>query len=330
LLVRARYIWSRSTVAQRRGYFLAGVGLGTGHALDAMASDANILLVTANEAVLNEDQETAIKCITALAERVSEVAPFKPDALPGNWKEILRAWLLGLPLANLVTGNEDECLQFVEGALVYRLPWAMESIRVRGIANGDVVGVFGMPLEAFPLGLAVSAVETGTLNRPAAILIQSGFSSRLAAIKAVADSHATFKDSTDFRIWLASDTVRVLESQGNWPTPETSALWRSFSQSCKPQSSSVWKEQHFWAPVVWGPEVTPLAKLPVRVVAESGTGVAKMLSAGSEHLGAIAAPVNPNRKGLLRATVMDDPGRVLLSYLGPDDLWQSAAQAGVM
>jgi hypothetical protein len=79
-----------------------------------------------------------------------------------------------------------------------------------------------------------------------------------------------------------------------------------------------------------GPEVTPLAKLPVRVVAESGTGVAKMLSAGSEHLGAIAAPVNPNRKGLLRATVMDDPGRVLLSYLGPDDLWQSAAQAGVM
>jgi hypothetical protein len=28
----------------------------------------------------------------------------------------------------------------------------------------------------------------------------------------------------------------------------------------------------------------------------------------STHLGAIAAPVNPNRKGLLRATVMDDPG----------------------
>ena len=36
--------------ARRRGYFLAGVGLKTGHALDAIAPDANHLLIQANAA----------------------------------------------------------------------------------------------------------------------------------------------------------------------------------------------------------------------------------------------------------------------------------------
>src|SRR6185436_19672107 len=41
LVARARYVWSRTSAAQRRGYFLAGVGLGTGETLDAHAADLN-------------------------------------------------------------------------------------------------------------------------------------------------------------------------------------------------------------------------------------------------------------------------------------------------
>jgi hypothetical protein len=40
----------------------------------------------------------------------------------------------------------------------------MEAIRVRGIANDDIVGVFDARLDDFELGLAVPAVETGTLS----------------------------------------------------------------------------------------------------------------------------------------------------------------------
>src|SRR2546425_332592 len=48
LVSRSRLIWNQSIAVRRRGYFLAGVGLTTGHALDAIAADANLLLVQAN------------------------------------------------------------------------------------------------------------------------------------------------------------------------------------------------------------------------------------------------------------------------------------------
>jgi len=181
LVSRSRLIWSQSTATRRRGYFLAGVGLTTGHALDAIAADANRLLIEANGAISEDDAEAAIAAITALAERVFTFYPFTPDPMPTNWRDILRAWLLGQPLAEIAAGQESETLQFIEGGVVYRLPWAMEAIRVRAAANGDTIGIFDLPLEDYELGLAVPAVETGTLNRSASILIQAGlqFEARL-------------------------------------------------------------------------------------------------------------------------------------------------------
>lgn len=94
LVSRSGLIWSQSTAARRRGYFLAGVGLTTGHALDAIAADANLLLIQANSAILEGDVEAAIGAITGLAERVFAFFPFTPDPFPANWRDILRAWLL--------------------------------------------------------------------------------------------------------------------------------------------------------------------------------------------------------------------------------------------
>ena len=51
-----------------------------------------------------------------------------------------------------------------------------------------------MALDDHELGLAVPAVETGTMNRSASILIQAGFNSRLAAIKAVTDTGRDLHD----------------------------------------------------------------------------------------------------------------------------------------
>jgi len=58
LVSRSRHIWNQSTVARRRGYFLAGVGLTAGHALDAIAADVNILLVQANAGILVNDADS--------------------------------------------------------------------------------------------------------------------------------------------------------------------------------------------------------------------------------------------------------------------------------
>jgi hypothetical protein len=45
LLMRSQHIWANSTATRRRGYFLAGLGLEAGHALDATAPEANNLLI---------------------------------------------------------------------------------------------------------------------------------------------------------------------------------------------------------------------------------------------------------------------------------------------
>jgi hypothetical protein len=319
LFSRTKHIWGNSSAIQRRGYFLAGVGLDTGHALDVMSEEGNALLVTANAAILTGEQGMAIGAITAIAERVFTIPPFVPDPMPANWRDILSSWLLGLPLVDVSVGQESETMQFVESGLVYRLPWAMEAIRVRGIANGDVVGDIGGTLEDFELSSAVTAVETGTLNRSAAILIQAGFSSRLGAIKAVTDTQATFSNGFELRQWLTSDMVSAFASQPDWPTAETHEIWASFSLNFAPQAANAWKEQRFWAPVTWKEGMNPPAHLPVRII--SGERKSKVFSADALPLGSISAPLNPNRCGLLRGSVAEDGAQILLTYFGPEDLW---------
>lgn len=314
---RAKVIWAQSTAAQRRGYFLAGLGLRAGHALDAVAEEANARLVDANTAIIVGDQDGAIAAITRIAELVFAFAPFTPDPWPAEWRVILRAWLLGESLAKIAGCDPGEVLRFVEGGLVYRLPWAMESIRVRAMANGDRVGDFA--LDDFELGLAVPAVETGTLNRSASCLIQAGFNSRLAAIKAVQDTGATFATGADLRAWLRTDAVAQKTISPDWPTAATKPLWLDFVYGFVPVDSRTWSERRFWAPVGWTVQPPPPPGTPLR--AHHIDGQPWLLSTTSDRLGTLQAPLNPDRKGLLRVEVGVEDGRVDLSYLGPDDLW---------
>jgi len=317
LVSRSRLIWNQSTAQRRRGYFLAGVGLSTGQALDAIAAEANGLLVEANSAILQNDTEVAIAAVTAFAELVFGFYPFTPDPMPANWRDILRAWLLGQPLVAIAAGQESDTLQFIEGGLVYRLPWAMEAIRVRAAANGDTVGIFDLPLEDHELGLAVPAVETGTLSRSASILIQAGFNSRLAAIKAVTDTGATFQTGQELRHWLNSEAVQAWSAQPDWPTAETKAMWIDFVQSFTPRDNRTWADRRYLANVTWL-NAPPPPGTPVQV--HHWAGQPLVLSADGTPLGAVQGALNPGRAGLLRAEVAQDVGKIDIIYLGPADL----------
>ncbi|QKD02821.1 DEAD/DEAH box helicase [Mesorhizobium loti] len=319
LVSRGRLIWAQSTASRRRGYFLAGIGLTTGHALDALAAEGNQLLVDSNGYLIAGEYAAAIATIAAIAERVFAISPFVPDKVPENWREILASWLRGDSLAPLGSGQEADTLRFVESGLVYRLPWAMEAIRVRGLANGDVIGGMGASLDDFDLSRAVSAIETGTMNRSASILIQAGFSSRLAAIKAINDTGATFGNGVELQQWLASEIVTQVSHQPDWPTAETHAMWLSFVGSFAPRETTVWKDQRYQAPVTWVPGLVQPAGTPVRLHSINGHGV--VVSADGQYLGTLGAPLNPARKGLVRSAIMPEGDRIFISYLGPEDLW---------
>ncbi|MET4218708.1 superfamily II DNA/RNA helicase [Bradyrhizobium sp. LB14.3] len=317
---RTRLIWSQSNSVRRRGYFLAGVGLTTGQALDAVAPEANVLLVQANGAIVQGDAEAAIRAITRIAELVFAFYPFTPDPMPDNWRDVLRAWMLGHSLATIAIGQESETLQFIEGGLVYRLPWALEAIRVRAHANGDTID--GFQLSDFGLGYAVASVETGTLNRSASILIQAGFNSRLAAIKAVTDTGGSFENGQELRQWLSSQAVAARSALPNWPTIETKDMWTEFVLTFRPRENRAWADRRYWGNVAWlGAPPPPGTSVQLHDFA----GQPRVLAADGTPLGTLQASLNPTRLGLVRAQVSQDTGRIDVSYLGPDDLSGVAA-----
>jgi superfamily II DNA/RNA helicase len=317
LASRAKHVWRNSTAQQRKGYFLAGVGLNTGAALDESAPNLNELLVQANGAVLAGNEEDAIEAITGIAGIVFGIRPFQPDSLPENWRQILDRWLRGTSLADEIADQGAEVLQFIEGGLIYRLPWAMEAIRVRGIANADAVGVDSIPLEAFELGAAVAAVETGTLNRRAALLIQAGFTSRIGAIRAIMDTDAQFSNVFELRQWLDSEDINALTDLGDWPTSETAPIWRAFKAAFSPAATALWNKYEREMPATWLSE-PPEAGSPVRIYDRPGETA--VLSPSCEWIGTLDVNLNEHRQGLVRAAISADQTSVLVSYIGPHDL----------
>jgi hypothetical protein len=316
LVARAKFIWGRTTATQRRGYFLAGVGLATGEALDANAAELNELLVRANGAILVDDAEQAIASVSAFAQKVFAVSPFAPDDLPDDWPAILKAWLEGRALAPLAAGREDEVLKFVEQALVYKLPWAMEAVRVRGLAHSDVLEG-GLSMEDVELGLAVGAVETGSLNVSAVMLMHAGFSSRLAAINAVSQTNADFTNMSELRAWLRGGAVASGRENPDWPTTASHGLWLQFIESMAPERRRTWASTEHEIDIEWD-DIGPPVGTALRFV-DAGDETL-VYSADFTPLGRLAIPLNADRLGLALASVGWLGDTVDVRYVGPGDL----------
>ena len=318
LFARARLLWKSTTPAQRRGYFLAGVGLDTGRSLDANAAMLNQLLVEANGAILNDNEEGAIEAITAFAKIIFEIEPFTPDPLPDHWPKLLEGWLRGKPVNSLGATTDAEILQFIENGLIYRLPWGMEAVRVRGITHKDQFAN-GVGMSDVELGFAVAAVETGTLNRSAAFLMRSGFNHRTAAIKAVSDGGGEFETMDELRRWIQSDGLKGLRESLAWPTVQTHEMWLEFSSSLRPSRRQVWSVQKGSQTVEWDHASPPPEGTPVHLRLDAD-GVATVFSADYTRLGEADGAFERAWQGLVRATV-DKDGELKIEYVGPKDFF---------
>jgi len=284
LAQRAKHIWSVTTTLQRKGYFLAGVGLDTGQRLDAISAQANVLLVNANIYIATNEQQLAIETIIQLAELVFEISPFTPRNLPDDWKDILAVWLRGEILTDHKFIDINEALMFIEDGLIYRLPWGLEAIRVRAQANEDVISD-GETIVDYEVGLVVPAIENGTLNRSAALLMQAGFNSRKAAIHAVNSTNASFTTGVQLKAWLNSAEVFDLAIGLDWPTPETSNLWWSFIKEYEPKSETTWKSVSAVIFATWINTYAPVEGTPVKLQ-NLEDGNTQILASDGEKIGA--------------------------------------------
>ena len=283
LVQRAKHIWNVTTTLQRKGYFLAGVGLATGQRLDAISAQANVLLVNANIYIATNEQQLAIETIIQLAELVFEISPFTPRNLPEDWKDILAVWLRGEILTDHEFIDINEALMFIEDGLIYRLPWGLEAIRVRAQANEDVISD-DTTIVDYEVGLVVPAIENGTLNRSAALLMQAGFNSRKAAIHAVNSTNASFTTGVQLKAWLNSVDVLELAIRLDWPTPETSNLWWNFIKEYEPKSETTWKSVSEVIFATWINTYAPVEGTPVKLQ-NLEDGNTQILASDGEKIG---------------------------------------------
>jgi len=318
LKTRAEHIWKETSAEQRRGYFLAGVGLEAGNKLEQYAQQLETLLLDANTYLRGEQLQPAMEALISFAEIAFTLQPFEPKSMPTDWQNVLRFWLSGSPLTS-IPNADDELIQFIETAFVYNLPWAMEAVRVRAVAHAkpfDIEDTLTPSLADFQRSFATAAVETGTLLASASILIQAGFGSRLAAIKAVQDTRADFDSMDGLREWLRSSKVEELSQNECWPTPESRSLWHQFRSPTGLGSLKTWHSMTFDAPVTWIGKA-PTKGMPLRFGTGPRTGF--IYSAEFEVLGKISWHSNASAVGLVEATSTGMHDKFEFVYSGPKD-----------
>jgi hypothetical protein len=315
---RTRYLWGTATPSQRRGWFLAGLGAEGGSELSQVSGRIITLAGQAETAILEDDYATAADLIVLIAETVFAMEVFEPEAAPGNWDDVLRHWVGGSALSE-VPGDRVEVAQFIEGDVIYRLVWGMEAARVYEAAQNNAAA-------DSLTGTAVTAIETGTFNQAASILIRSGFDHRLAAIAAVTSTDATFDTAAGMRQWI--DELHPAQALSHdWPTPESRSAWEDFTNPSRTRRLRQWSRQTEDLPdVTWYGEV-PEPGAWLRVT-DAGPGTIRIWSTGFDLLGEAEILLDVKRQGVLRARRHRADTGIRLIYRGPGDLLPRSTSPG--
>ncbi|TWS20929.1 DEAD/DEAH box helicase [Tsukamurella asaccharolytica] len=307
---RTRHLWRTSTPSQRRGWYLAGLGAEAGSALALVSGDVVTLAAQAEVAILDSDFEIAEDRLVDIAEIVFGLDVFAPETAIADWPGVLRHWVRGSALSEL-QGDRVAVAQFVESDLVYRLVWGIEAAKVFEVAQGNLnAGLL--------MGMAVTAIETGTFNLSASVLVRSGFDHRRAAILAVTSTEATFESVADMRQWIRNLDASF-SSDPAWPTVESRSAWEAFASRTRTQRSRRWRAQSKRVSDVTWYDAVPDAGAWLRVTG-AGAGRVEIWSPGFDLLGEAFVRLNAERQGVLRAKRSRSGPGIELRYRGPDDL----------
>jgi len=305
---RAEVIWRNTTAESRRGHFAMGVGLEAGLRIDAMADELADLLDLADIAALRGDAEELADALGTLGERLLFMRPFIPNktnALPEDWKDILRSWVSGDDIAEIGPQN----MKAVEEAFTYRFVWALEAVRTRRVSLG-----WSPELVA---GGAAAALETGVPQFMMAMLIRAGLPSRRAAIAAIEDSEPDFVTPAEMRDWLESDEITAHTNAGDWPTPDTAALWARFRTEALSGGIQEWSVERYERHI----ETTdpPQAGL-YRITTDEGDGRTWLMTADYQQVAPFSSPAVDTKPSLFSGRVQGGTTAVTATRIGPGKL----------
>lgn len=306
LVARAHYIWAQTSASQRRGYHVAGVGLRAGQFLDANIADLVSLLLHAETAMVKGDSDAATDAIVEFAKLVFQTKPFKPSgALPNAWENALRGWVEGRLASEVVGIAQDGKADLLQDAFSYRLPWAMEAVRVHAMA-------IGLEGAGQIQGYVAMAVEVGSVNRIVIRLLRSGLNSREAAIKAGTTTDATFVDHKGMLEWLRSDQVESMSEIDDWPTKQSRHAWLQFLNANLKEIHQKLTCQTIVVQVEWFINAPPVN---TRIIIEPSSKL--VLATDYVRLGILRTDLNILNRDIVNAWVGDNLNTAIVEYFGP-------------
>jgi len=306
LLARVRWIWSRSDSTSRRGFSTAGVGLETGNRLLQDLGTLAPILSVAEDALTNDDIESALPAIEVLIEALADIPPFDMS-LPTDWRLLLRQWLMGKPIWGNGNAAVEPDLEFVSDGLVYRSVWGLEAIRTLAIAK-EVLD---------PSFQAQALTESLTFGCNAFFgrwLLRKGFSSRRMAIE--------ISDYVRDRGFLQRDLNGLLHrlideqliEQHFRSEPEKLSTWLSFLDQDTKIVRGKWAERHAHGSL----QLTKIfdeKTSSVHLFHTDGDNAA-IYSADLDHVMDVTLPSEEYFQGYLKATMQPD-GELHIVSFGP-------------
>lgn len=309
LSARARRIWTKTTAARRKGFHVAGVGLRAGLYLDANISNLIGLLWRAEQTISQEDVAAAAEAIIAFARIVFQTEPFGTDSLSDSWEEALWAWMSEETASEVIHIGGADGVDLLQDAFAYRLPWAMEAVRVHGMAVGEEIA-------GLLRGFAAMAVEAGSTRGPVITLLRSGLSSREAAVAAVDSTGASFNNRSGMLAWVSSPEVKRLRDSEDWPTRQSRHAWTDFVEGERRRTRRPWVHETQRVPVTWEGQAPP-SGFDVVLVSFDGRQGGRVLTPDMVTLGHFETELLKPYKFIVTSRVAGDTDDVSVIFFAP-------------
>ena len=308
---RTETIWSEARKPQRRGIYSCGVGLEAGQAIDACLSDLVTLILRVETRREQGDDSEAVTAVVEFAKWALEVPPFAPQKeMPVDWQKGLRLWMRGRPASEVVHTCGETAWDTVQGAFVYRVPWAMEAVRSYGLE-------VAFETAENITGIGALSVESGSLNRSVICMLRAGLGSRNAAIAAAESTGADFEDESGMKTWLRSATVRARTADLAWPTPESHLAWRQFVERGNADGSGKWEETSEVVALDWLGDALPPGRAVVLDRARASEKKTTVLTTDYREVGVVRGELRRSLESVTGAKVGACGQTITVDYFGP-------------
>ncbi|EAQ79425.1 Helicase, C-terminal:DEAD/DEAH box helicase, N-terminal [Blastopirellula marina DSM 3645] len=304
---RALHIWKRTNVAQRKGFYSASIGTESGLQIVANRSELESLLESATKAIRTGAVEQLSDDCCKLAKTLFQFYPFQPS-MPADWDEstwtaILDAWIKGAAL-HRVTNSAG--IAFVQEAIIYRLVWAIESVRLvlNNLAENTKDGLVINDDRTF----VAICLTYGVPKMSAARMLECGMESRLLAVRIAKELNLNFTKRDELIDWL----IQYKETEPLTFSEEERTAWQRFVDRNE-YSFDLWLHRNDVYEVRLGSGIEVELGKSIRIIPNEN-GSAELYTPDFEWLGRTKSNVTAERS-LIGTTI--EQGRVIAKTFGP-------------